>query len=148
MNLPGKVPGHDRMPGIISASLLAADGAALGEEAALALSSGADWLHFDLMVLAHFLASCCSELSARIGGQRGGAVGLRSLCLRWRPALHRWQAQSGGRLGARCHSLVHAGAVLTSAARPGHSGCAACRTGTLSTTGRLVPVWWALCGGL
>ena len=118
MNLPGKVPGHDRMPGIISASLLAADGAALGEEAALALSSGADWLHFDLMVLAHFLASCCSELSARIGGQRGGAVGLRSLCLRWRPALHRWDALSGGQLGTCCRFLVHDATVLGSPARP------------------------------
>ena len=62
------------MPGIISASLLAADGAALGEEAALALASGADWLHFDLMVLALFLVACCAELSAWIGVQRSGGV--------------------------------------------------------------------------
>ena len=52
MKLPERKPGQERMPSIISASLLAADGAALGEEAALALRAGADWLHFDLMVRA------------------------------------------------------------------------------------------------
>ena len=143
--LPGKVPGQDRMPGILSASLLAADGAALGEEAALALGSGADWLHFDLMVLARFLVACCAELSIWIGVRRGGAVGLHSLCLRCVGVL-RYSA------GMHCpaDNLVNAAASWCTtrpcwAALPDPDTAAVLpRTGTLSTTGRSVPAWWAL----
>ena len=49
-DLPVRTPGMNCPPPLVSASLLAADLAALGDEACLALSAGADWLHLDIMV--------------------------------------------------------------------------------------------------
>lgn len=49
-DLPIRTPSMSCPPPFVSASLLAADLAALGEEARLALSAGADWLHLDIMV--------------------------------------------------------------------------------------------------
>lgn len=48
-DIRGIIPRFMRKPAIVAASLLAADFARLGEEAAASAAAGADWLHCDVM---------------------------------------------------------------------------------------------------